>query len=96
MELGEACGVPEADLDCLRIAARFHDVGKIGVPDVVLLKPGRLTEEEWAQIQTHPALGERIVRAGAQPEPGALGGVQRRSATLKRSASPCGDGCGSG
>jgi HD-GYP domain-containing protein (c-di-GMP phosphodiesterase class II) len=77
VELGGACGVQDEDLDQLRIAARFHDVGKIGLSDSVLLKPGRLTEEEWAQIQTHPALGERIVRAGALPEHDAIARVIR-------------------
>jgi HD-GYP domain-containing protein (c-di-GMP phosphodiesterase class II) len=39
----------------------LHDLGKIGIPDAILLKPGPLTEEERAVIRTHPALGERIV-----------------------------------
>jgi putative two-component system response regulator len=39
----------------------LHDVGKIGVPDAVINKPGRLTEEEFAMIKTHPATGARIL-----------------------------------
>jgi putative two-component system response regulator len=37
-----------------------HDVGKVAVPDAILLKPGRLTEEEWKIMREHPAVGERI------------------------------------
>ncbi|MGM0563824.1 MAG: HD-GYP domain-containing protein [Pseudomonadota bacterium] len=62
-ELGDACDVVDAELDLLRICARFHDVGKIGVPDAVLLKPGKLDEEEWAYMKEHPVLGERIFAA---------------------------------
>ncbi len=46
----------------LRVAALFHDIGKIGVPEVVLNKPGKLTEEEFAHIQKHPEIGETILR----------------------------------
>ena len=44
----------------LRRAGVVHDVGKIAVPDAILLKPGRLTAEEWTLIKEHPVLGERI------------------------------------
>lgn len=46
----------------LHIGAHLHDVGKIGVPDAVLCKPGRLTEEEYAAIKTHSVTGYNIVR----------------------------------
>ncbi len=42
------------------LAARLHDVGKVGVPDVILNKPGRLTDDEWQLIQQHPAVGADI------------------------------------
>src|SRR5271154_6007070 len=61
-ELGDACGVLDSELDYLRIGARFHDIGKIGIADAVLLKPGRLTSEEWEEMRTHPEHGERIVQ----------------------------------
>jgi putative two-component system response regulator len=52
--------------DELRVALRrggiVHDVGKVAVPDHILLKPGRLTEEEWAVMKTHPGVGEKICR----------------------------------
>lgn len=62
-ELGNACDVSDAELSHLRVSARFHDIGKIGVADAVLLKPGRLTSDEWDLMRKHPALGERIVKA---------------------------------
>jgi diguanylate cyclase (GGDEF)-like protein/putative nucleotidyltransferase with HDIG domain len=52
---------PEDRVALLEDAALVHDVGKIGVPDVVLLKPGRLTEDEYAQIKRHAALGAQMV-----------------------------------
>lgn len=67
-ELGNACDVLDAELDHLRVCARFHDIGKIGVPDNVLLKPGRLTDEEWVFMKAHPVLGEKIISATALPD----------------------------
>jgi len=58
MELGDACGIVDSDLDHLRISARFHDIGKIGIPDDVLLKPARLTDNEWETMKSHSELGE--------------------------------------
>jgi HD-GYP domain-containing protein (c-di-GMP phosphodiesterase class II) len=48
-------------IEILRIGARLHDIGKIGVPDAVLQKPGRLTDEEFALIKQHPEIGRRIL-----------------------------------
>ena len=62
-ELGKACGLADAELDQLRIGSRFHDIGKIGIPDAVLLKPGRLSAQEWEDVKAHAELGERIFRA---------------------------------
>jgi HD-GYP domain-containing protein (c-di-GMP phosphodiesterase class II) len=45
----------------LRYGFLLHDIGKIGVPDAILLKPGRVTEQEMKQLQMHPALGEHLV-----------------------------------
>jgi len=67
MDLGEVCRLSQAQLENLWIAARFHDVGKIGVPDVVLLKPTALTPEEWTLMKEHSAYGERILRAAQVP-----------------------------
>lgn len=76
-ELGDACDVVDADLDLLRICARFHDVGKIGIPDDVLLKRGRLNSEEWAKMREHSALGERIFVATGLPIAKEVGEVIR-------------------
>jgi HD-GYP domain-containing protein (c-di-GMP phosphodiesterase class II) len=54
------------ELDKLRISALLHDVGKIGVDDQVLKKPGKLTEEEFALMKQHPAKGANIMRPVAQ------------------------------
>ncbi len=51
-----------SDIEILRVGALLHDIGKIGVPDAVLQKPGSLTDEEFAIIKTHPTLGARILR----------------------------------
>jgi putative two-component system response regulator len=59
-QLGEHLGLSEEQLIALRRAGVVHDVGKVAVPDAILLKPGRLTEEEWKVIREHPAVGERI------------------------------------
>jgi HD-GYP domain-containing protein (c-di-GMP phosphodiesterase class II) len=51
--IGEALGIPECDMDVLRYASMMHDYGKIGVPEAILWKNGRLTPQEYALVQTH-------------------------------------------
>jgi putative two-component system response regulator len=58
--LGAQLGLPEDHVTALRRAGVVHDVGKVAVPDAILLKPGPLTEEEWKIMKEHPAVGERI------------------------------------
>ncbi|CAA9320372.1 MAG: Metal dependent phosphohydrolase, HD region, partial [uncultured Gemmatimonadaceae bacterium] len=65
--IAAALGLPDADVALIRQAAPLHDVGKIGVPDAVLLKAGRLTAAEFAVIQEHAALGARILAGSAAP-----------------------------
>jgi putative two-component system response regulator len=60
VSLGEQVGLPEDQITALRRAGVVHDIGKVAVPDAILLKPGRLTEEEWKVIRQHPIVGERI------------------------------------
>lgn len=55
--------MPVSKLYMLEIAALLHDIGKIGVPDAVLLKPGRLTDDEWKYMEAHGPIGEAIVEA---------------------------------
>lgn len=58
--MGARLGLSIPELDAVTYGALLHDVGKIGVPDQVLGKPGPLTEAEWALVRRHPEIGERI------------------------------------
>ncbi|BCM92651.1 cyclic di-GMP phosphodiesterase response regulator RpfG [Abditibacteriota bacterium] len=62
--LAQAMGLPEAQVRCIEQAARLHDVGKIGISDTILLKPGRLTPEEFAIIKTHTTIGAALFENG--------------------------------
>ncbi len=57
-----AMDMPRSFLEMLLLAAPLHDIGKIGIPDSVLLKPGPLSDEEWAVMQRHCEIGECILR----------------------------------
>jgi diguanylate cyclase (GGDEF)-like protein len=61
LRVGAELGLDEAALKRLELGALFHDIGKIGIPADILLKPQELTAEERALIETHPELGERIL-----------------------------------
>jgi len=54
-------GLSQEDADTIRIAAQLHDIGKIGIPDVVLQKPGRLSADEFGLIKLHPQIGRKIL-----------------------------------
>jgi len=58
-------GLDDERVRLIEQAALMHDIGKIGLPDAILGKPGRLTAEEYARVQEHPVLGERIVASTA-------------------------------
>ncbi len=58
--LGKHLGLPEEQIVALRRAGIVHDIGKVAVPDAILLKPGKLTPEEWTLMKEHPVVGERI------------------------------------
>jgi diguanylate cyclase (GGDEF)-like protein len=60
-DLAEACGYDSGFVEVVFVSGTLHDVGKIGVPDEILKKTSRLTDEEFEQIKLHPELGERIV-----------------------------------
>ena len=60
--LALAMGMSDEDADRVRIAGLVHDVGKIGVPEAVLVKAGRLTEDEFGAIKKHPEIGFRILK----------------------------------
>jgi putative nucleotidyltransferase with HDIG domain len=59
--IGREVGCTDEELDILTFAGNLHDIGKMGIRDDILLKPGRLTEEEYEKIKEHPAIGADIV-----------------------------------
>ncbi len=65
--LGLAAGMEPEDADTLRHAAVLHDVGKIGVPDRVLLKPGKLDADEWEVMKAHAAIGASMLSGSQSP-----------------------------
>ncbi|MBI5331300.1 MAG: response regulator [Betaproteobacteria bacterium] len=58
---GQVVGLSGRELNDLRRGAVLHDIGKLGIPDAILLKPGRLTDEEWSVMRSHSVIGERLV-----------------------------------
>ncbi len=62
LRLGKTLDLPRRDLVSLYRGGFLHDIGKIGVPDAILHKSGRLTEDEWIIMRTHPVRGEEICR----------------------------------
>jgi putative nucleotidyltransferase with HDIG domain len=61
LAIGRELGLSQAELDLLGHAALFHDIGKLAVPDAILLKPAVLTEDEWTLMQRHSDEGARII-----------------------------------
>ena len=59
--LGRAHGMPSAECDMLLHACPMHDIGKIGIPDRILLKPSRLSPEEWGIMQSHTTIGAELL-----------------------------------
>jgi HD-GYP domain-containing protein (c-di-GMP phosphodiesterase class II) len=67
--IARGLGISGDELQTIRYAGYLHDVGKIGIPDAILTKPGKLTGEEFAVIKKHPVLSERILRPVNFPFP---------------------------
>jgi HD-GYP domain-containing protein (c-di-GMP phosphodiesterase class II) len=67
--VGVAMHVPSDVLRSVRLGAILHDVGKIGISDAILTKPGPLTEAEWKVMRAHPLIGERMLQGVAFLEP---------------------------
>lgn len=61
--IAEYIGMPEHRINSLRIFARFHDIGKVGISDTILFKPGRLTKKEFQEMQKHSEIGFRIAQS---------------------------------
>jgi putative two-component system response regulator len=65
--VAEALQLPAVQIEMIRRAAPLHDVGKIGIPDVILLKPGKFTPEEFEQMKSHSAIGAQILSGSGVP-----------------------------
>ena len=61
LSLGREFGLDRREMSSLEFGALLHDIGKIGVPDAILRKPAKLTEEEWTQMRLHPQHGKQIL-----------------------------------
>lgn len=59
--IGKKLGLSDEDINTLKIGGLFHDIGKIGVPDSILLKNAKLTDEEYSEIKNHPSIGAHIL-----------------------------------
>lgn len=62
LRLGREYGLPSEKMKALEFGSLLHDIGKIGVPDSILRKPGKLTEDEWVKMREHPVHGQQILR----------------------------------
>jgi putative nucleotidyltransferase with HDIG domain len=63
LAIARRIGIPERDLPALGRGALLHDIGKIGVPDAILLKPAKLTPDEWTEMRKHPQIGFEILKS---------------------------------
>jgi HD-GYP domain-containing protein (c-di-GMP phosphodiesterase class II) len=61
LSIGKEMGCSDEQLDLLNFSGHLHDIGKLGIPDSILLKPGPLTEQEFEAIKKHPVIGSNIV-----------------------------------
>jgi len=68
LEIGKELGFSKEELETLEIAALLHDIGKIGIKEEVLLKPGKLNDEEWCIIKEHPLISAKILAPVEFPE----------------------------
>jgi len=64
--IAEALGQAPSSVELMRLAAPMHDIGKIGIPDHILLKPGRLSDDERVEMNRHPVIGYEILMAAGQ------------------------------
>ncbi|GAB0055876.1 3'3'-cGAMP-specific phosphodiesterase 2 [Candidatus Magnetaquicoccaceae bacterium FCR-1] len=65
--LAQFAGLPSRDCELLRMASPMHDLGKIGIPDAILNKPGSLTDEEWRIMRSHTQIGHQVLGNSDQP-----------------------------
>jgi len=62
VRIAEVYGMNERDIERLRLSSRLHDIGKIGIGNDLLHKPGKLTDEEWKIMRDHPVIGEQLLK----------------------------------
>ena len=63
LRIARKLGVPESNLEHIRRGALLHDIGKMGVPDEILLKPGKLSDEEWHVMKQHPVYAKELLKS---------------------------------
>jgi two-component system response regulator RpfG len=63
--IANALGLEHDDAETIELAAPLHDIGKIGIPDQILLKPDRLDDAEWQVMRRHPVIGHEILKGSA-------------------------------
>jgi diguanylate cyclase (GGDEF)-like protein/PAS domain S-box-containing protein len=61
--IGKEMNLKDEQLNELELLSTLHDIGKIGIPDAILKKPGKLTDEEWIEMKKHPSIGHRIAKS---------------------------------
>ncbi len=69
LRIGRILGLSDKELQQLELLSVLHDIGKVGIPDKILSKPGKLTEREWAILKKHPVIGHRIAMASPELAP---------------------------
>jgi len=87
--IAKEMGLSDADCERIRLSALLHDIGKVGIPDAILLKDGRLTDEEFAIMKRHPEIGYRILEPIDQMRP-YLAGVRYHHERLSGKGYPLG------
>jgi diguanylate cyclase (GGDEF)-like protein/PAS domain S-box-containing protein len=69
LQIGRVLGLPDGQLDDLELLATLHDIGKIAIPEGIIIKPGNLSPEEWDLIWKHPEIGYRIAKSSPELAP---------------------------
>lgn len=65
-DIGEALHLPQSQINLIKLLAKFHDIGKVGIPDSILNNPTRLSPDEWRVMKTHCHIGERIASESSE------------------------------
>jgi len=77
LNIGKQCNLPSSEINTLMIAANLHDIGKIGIADNILLKPGRFNHVEWEEMKSHAEKGQVIIDNLSFPGQNIVGKVVR-------------------